>query len=94
MRAISSRLLFCKEGQEQFAHGHSFIKSDESNLLMVATFSRATRVNRTWLLFKMSNFEQKSKEQMIERANFQPFQRVTIQILKSPQLSTTSHIQY
>ena len=56
---------FCKE---RFTHGHSFLKSDESDSLTVARFQRATRENRSQLLFKMSNFER-----MRERANYQPW---------------------
>ena len=37
-RVIRSRLLFCHERPEQITHGCSFVKSDESNLLMVALF--------------------------------------------------------
>ena len=58
-------LVFCKE---RFTHGHSFLKSDESDSLTVARFQRATRENRSQLLFKMSNFER-----MRERANYQPW---------------------
>ena len=36
--------------------------SDESDLLMVALFQRATRVNRSQSFNIMSNFERKSEE--------------------------------
>ena len=36
MRVIHSRLLFFKERREQFPHGHSFLKSDESKSLTFA----------------------------------------------------------
>ena len=36
MRAIHSQLLFCHEQPEGFAHGHSFVKSDKSELLTMA----------------------------------------------------------
>ena len=39
-RVICSLLLFCKEQGEQFAHSHSFLKSDESNSLTRAIHSR------------------------------------------------------
>ena len=45
MRAIRSRLLFCKEWREQFAHSLSFLKSVESKLLMVSLY-------RGWFLGK------------------------------------------
>ena len=61
MIAIHSRLLFCKEQQERFTHGCSFLKSNESDSLTVSFFKRAARVNRSQLLFKMSYFELKSK---------------------------------
>ena len=41
MRAIRSRSLFCKEPQERFAHGPTFLKSDESDSLTDALFLRA-----------------------------------------------------
>ena len=41
------------------AHGGSFLRSDESDLLTIALFSRAMRVNRLQAIFNMSDFEQK-----------------------------------
>ena len=35
--------LFFKEGQEQFTHGHSFLKRDKSDLLTIVFFKRGTR---------------------------------------------------
>ena len=34
-------LLFFKERRERFTHGRSFLKSDESDLLMVALFPKS-----------------------------------------------------
>ena len=50
----------------------SFVKSDISESLTVALLYRAMWVNRSWSLFKMSDFEWKSEDRMSERANFQP----------------------
>ena len=48
----------------------SFLKSE---LLTVALLYRVTCANRSWSIFKMIDFEQKSEEQMSERANSQPW---------------------
>ena len=57
---------------------HSFVKSDETDSLNVALFERATRANRSWSLFKESNFEPKSKGRKSERVNSQPLKnRIT-----------------
>ena len=50
--------------KEQFAHGHSLTKSNESYSLAVTLCKGATRVNRSNSLFKESDFEQKSKERI------------------------------
>ena len=70
--------LFCHEQLERFAHialltlairsRCSFVKSNKSDLLMVAPLSWATWANRLRSLFNLSNFEQKSEELMSERA--------------------------
>ena len=44
-------LLFWKERWQRFAHGRSFLKCDEVDSLTVALFWRATRANRSQLLF-------------------------------------------
>ena len=68
----SLRLLFCPERpfthgrSEQIAHSCSFLVSNLSNLLTVALFSWVIWANCSQSLFKMSNFEQKSDEQMRE----------------------------
>ena len=66
--ATRSWLLFFKEQQEQFAHSHSFLQSNESyllpllftnskesNLLTVALFYRATRAIRSRCSLQKSN---------------------------------------
>ena len=66
--ATRSWLLFFKEQQEQFAHSHSFLQSNESyllpllftnskesNLLTVALFYRATRAIRSHCSLQKSN---------------------------------------
>ena len=68
------RLLFCPERPERFAHSRSeqinhgclFLVSNLSNSLTVALLSWAIWANCSQSLFKMSNFEQKSDEQMRE----------------------------
>ena len=68
----SLRLLFCPERpfthgrSEQIAHSCSFLVSNLSDSLTVALFSWAIWANCSQSLFKMSNFEQKSDEQMRE----------------------------
>ena len=67
--------LFCREQQEQIAHGPSFVKSYGSHLLTVTLLLRETRANCSRrslkksnganclrLLFKMSDFERKREE--------------------------------
>ena len=75
-RAICSQSLLCKEQQEWCSR--SLLKSDGSNYLMVALFIRDTRANRSQSLFKMCDFDQKSKKRKSEgakseRVNSQPW---------------------
>ena len=55
----------------------SFLKSES---LTVALLYRVTCANRSWSIFKMIDFEQKSEEQMSERANSQPWQLLTLSL--------------
>ena len=59
--------LLYKEEPKQMAHSHSFVISDLSNLLTVALFSIATRVNRSPSLFNLSDFERKSEVPTLEK---------------------------
>ena len=81
--ANHSRLFFCHERLEQFAHGRSFGMSDLSNLLTVAHLSWAIWANRSqsliWseqseLMSEWANMSEwaMSKWTMSEWANFQP----------------------
>ena len=78
--AIRPWSLFCKERRERFAHCRILKKSSESYSLTVALFKRGRRANRSRLLFKMSDFEQKSKERMSDRADSQPCTPIYIRI--------------
>ena len=53
--------LFCPEQPERIAHSPSLVKSDKSDSLTVALLSWATWANRSWLLFNLIDFEQKSE---------------------------------
>ena len=65
--ANRSQLLFCHEWPEQIAHGHSFVRSDLSDLLTVAHLSWVIWSNHSQLL---TCSEQ--SERMSEWANSRP----------------------
>ena len=52
---------FCHERPDRIAYSCSFVRSNLSDLLMVALLSWATWVNRSRSLFDLSNFEWKRK---------------------------------